>query len=708
MPWTNRKTGIILLITINMLLALYLGPMDGFRHGHFYEEYDISLIAEEDKYDQISLENAFEMEFSPKKEYLNGFSLYFSEQPEDNEGTLAIFIYDSNGKKVSSTEVDLRKPNANQWYKVDIDNYLKKGETYKLQFSPQACKQYPSFQRVNEDYLPDETISGNIILAYAYAMPTFSLQERIMIVALLIALCLFLAGLLTGKKQSVLNCFAAGTVLVIILSWNYMHNSMDNANLKYTGFQEDSEVLVANVIIAEQAGEYFRNSGEKGYGLGIYYDLKGEVWKYDRAYTTDDNWIEGYSRTEPSIIVKSGSYAREVAVEGNTVKFSNGEEYRITGIDDSEGNIIIHLDHAGSMNPLKYGSLDNITFYDSDHNALHRGRLTAYKSQYGLQGKVFRHLARHMEPENTKNNLYLLCCIALSIVFVLITAIIARKYNKIFAGCFYVTFWLSPWIVCFARNLYWVEFTWFIPMLIGIFCSWKIDDKKCRWGSYIAGFLAICLKCLCGYEFISTVMMGLIAILLVDAAEAAIKTDRKKFILLLRTIFILGVMALAGFALALLIHANIKGGGNILYGIKRIIVEDVLRRTNGADFNDFDSKYWSSFNASVWETFSRYFKFDTEVITGITGNLFPLLCIIPLCIFGIDQKKGRLNPRLPIMYIVFFLTSVSWFCLAKGHSFIHTHVNFVLWYFGFVQLCLYVIADKVAEVFKKTDMEKAK
>ena len=78
MPWTNRKTGIILLITISMLLALYLGPMDGFRHGHFYEEYDISLIAEADKHDQISLENEFEMEFSPKKDYLNGFSLYFS------------------------------------------------------------------------------------------------------------------------------------------------------------------------------------------------------------------------------------------------------------------------------------------------------------------------------------------------------------------------------------------------------------------------------------------------------------------------------------------------------------------------------------------------------------------------------------------------------------------------------------------------------
>ena len=49
------------------------------------------------------------------------------------------------------------------------------------------------------------------------------------------------------------------------------------------------------------------------------------------------------------------------------------------------------------------------------------------------------------------------------------------------------------------------------------------------------------------------------------------------------------------------------------------------------------------------------------------------------------------------LYIVTFLTSVSWFVLAKSHSYVHTHINFVLWYMGYVQVCLYVIVDWIID-----------
>ena len=326
--------------------------------------------------------------------------------------------------------------------------------------------------------------------------------------------------------------------------------------------------------------------------------------------------------------------------------------------------------------------------------------LEAYVSQYGLQGKVFRHLARYMEEDNIISNLCLICSLATALVFVLITMILAKKYNKLLAGCFFVTFWLSPWIISFSKNTYWVEFTWFIPMLVGLFCAWKIEDRRCRWASYIVCVISICLKCLCGYEYISVVMMGMISFMLVDAASSLIEKNKEKTILLVGTIFIIGLMALAGFMLAIVIHAKLRGNGDILAGIKEIIAQDVIRRTSGGNLNEFDPVYWQSFNASIWETYSTYFKFDTEIITGIRGNLFPLLCIIPLCVFGVDYKKKNLNPVLPIMYVVFFLTSISWFCLGKGHSYLHTFLNYVLWYFGFVQICFYVILDKIVRLYK--------
>ena len=63
------------------------------------------------------------------------------------------------------------------------------------------------------------------------------------------------------------------------------------------------------------------------------------------------------------------------------------------------------------------------------------------------------------------------------------------------------------------------------------------------------------------------------------------------------------------------------------------------------------------------------------------------------------RKKIKID--LIMMYIVSFFTTLSWFVLAKSHSYVHIHLNYVLWYFGFVQICLYVIVDKIYLIYKK-------
>ena len=207
---------------------------------------------------------------------------------------------------------------------------------------------------------------------------------------------------------------------------------------------------------------------------------------------------------------------------------------------------------------------------------------------------------------------------------------------------------------------------------------------------------SIAIKSLCGYEYISTVMMGLIAFILIELIVAILERNKRLSILLFRTTIIIGVAALIGFITAISIHATLRGEGSILEGIHDIIERDVLRRTNGGSLNDFDEVYWPSLNASTWEVFCKYFKFSTEIIAGITGNLFPILCIMPLLIFLFDiYKKIKINARHVAAYVVFFMTTISWICLAKGHSYIHTHMNYVLWYFGFIQICFYIIISRI-------------
>lgn len=504
-------------------------------------------------------------------------------------------------------------------------------------------------------------------------------------------------------------CDTAAVIFITsLLTWNYMYNSMDNQNGTFSGFQADSETLTSGVIYAEWDGTWFENEDENGYGLGRYCDLKGDLKSYGEEYISDDNWLDGFSKSEPAIIVNSNTYSQYVAGIGNSIRFKNGECCQIIDVVDDGANIIIRLNSDRLLSTARNGSLDEVTFIDGNGHELPKSRVGAYRSSYGLQGKIFRHLARYMDHDEAINNLNLICSIATAFVFAIIVILLQKKYNVILAGCFLVTFWLSPWIVNFARNLYWVEHTWFIPMAVGLFCAWKINNRKCRIASYILTFLAIMGKCLCGYEYISVIMMGLIAFLLVDLAVAVIRKDTKESLLLLHTVVIIGILALAGFLTAICIHAVLKGNGNIMEGIKNIFEQDVLRRTNGADLNNFDVAYWPSMNASTWEVFCAYFHFSTEIIQGVTGNLFSLICIIPLCIFAYEIKNKNLNYELLMMYIIFFLTSISWFCLAKSHSYIHRHMNFVLWYFGFIQTCFYIIIKKFASAFESLKSEQAK
>lgn len=701
-----RKRLPAIIISIAALFAIILiGPADYFIHGYFCDEIDCTQIAAEDFAGSINLENNdYTMTFMPEKDHMAGIEIYLINQPDGNTGNLTLTISDKSDNDVDKADVDLANVKAATWYKVYTKAKLKKGEEYTLRFSvTENCTNIPYLQNVDSDYLPDETTSGNVLLCYAYSDSTFTFQDKVLISTFIVTIWLFLVSFsIPEEKRSRIRYMACFTLITSILSWNYMYNSMDNQNTDFSTFQTDSESLVTGVIYAEEDEEYFRNDLEHGFGLGIYYDLKGCLMNYGLNYITDDNWFNGYSRSESAIVVNSNAYSKEVAVVGNQIIFKNGEQYQIISINDDGTNITIHLNSGKILSSTKNGSLDDAIFLDSSGNLLHKSLITAYTSQYGLQGKVFRHLARYINDEQELATLNLLCCLATAMVFAAIILLLTQKHNKLMAGCFFVTFWLSPWIVNFARNLYWVEFTWFIPMTIGLFCSWKIDNRKCRVASYVATFIATAGKCLCGYEYISVVMMGSIAFMLVDFLGAAINKEKKKAGLLFRTVVITGLAALAGFALAICIHAPLKGDGSIIEGTKNIFEQDVLRRVSGADLNNFGEEHWPSFNASVWEVYCRYFHFSTEVITGVAGNLFPLLCIIPLTVFIYEYKAKKFDVQLFVMYMVFFLTAISWFVLAKSHSYIHTHMNYVLWYFGFVQICFYIIISKVVSCFKRT------
>ena len=266
------------------------------------------------------------------------------------------------------------------------------------------------------------------------------------------------------------------------------------------------------------------------------------------------------------------------------------------------------------------------------------------------------------------------------------------------AAVFFAVFWLSPWIVQFARNLYWVEFTWFLPMLFGLWCSNYINNRKRIFIGSVGVFLSVFLKSACGYEYITTVMLGAILFLLADLGMALlVEKDREKFRRVFACLFMVGIAALLGFMLAIVIHASIRGEGNITEGIRSIYMNNFKERAWGGDPSAFPESERASLEASVFEVLQKYFQIDTHLIVGVSGKLFSILIgvsfLLPVCILCYkrkNQKGFRMEAEEVFLLLSAFMTSISWFVLGKAHSFIHTHLNFVMWYFGFIQLLFYV------------------
>lgn len=324
-------------------------------------------------------------------------------------------------------------------------------------------------------------------------------------------------------------------------------------------------------------------------------------------------------------------------------------------------------------------------------------KMSNYLSQVGLQGYIISFLVNslHFPIMVVK----LIISFVLAVVLYYISYFISKKYdNKLLGKIFYLTFLLSPWVVYFGKNMYWVSFTWFLPGLFGLMLSLNYDKKKVFVPLI---FLTVFIKCLCGYEYLSVIMLFVIAFMIIDFFEEKNKNNRKKIFI---TVLIVGIACLLAFLCALLIHGYMRGNGNILEGIKEIYEKDVLRRTIlSFDKNSYDGIMRESMAVGIIQVLKMYlYDWKTDLIIGISGKLFPIIVMVStfLCIKNNYQKKLNAK-RYLIMYIIFLITCISWFILGKSHSYIHTHMNYVLWYFGFVQICLYIIINEFMGYLKK-------
>jgi len=347
------------------------------------------------------------------------------------------------------------------------------------------------------------------------------------------------------------------------------------------------------------------------------------------------------------------------------------------------------LGFIGKNGEFKYP--DNI--YDSyelfhNFNDFKNAIYAPYHSQVGFQGWVYSKIQNLMNFEKISKLQYFTSAL-LSAIILWMYFIYKKIYGDMFSLIFISTLVTSPWIVAFARNLYWSPFLWFAPALFASLL-YLSTNKIARLTLYFFIFLAFFAKCLSGYEYITTITLFTCSVFII-APIFKNRDSNPDW----KTAFIVFLLCIIGFTSAILVHAKNKGG-TVAEGIFQIYKEDVKRRTYG-NSSDFPEAYKASLEASPVTVVKTYIvNWSTQLTLGIPGSFFKILILISMLgLFCKMQINHRTFKRDFVAFSFMLLSPLSWFILAKGHSHVHTHMNYVLWYLGFVPVLIYVSINSV-------------
>jgi uncharacterized membrane protein YqaE (UPF0057 family) len=315
-----------------------------------------------------------------------------------------------------------------------------------------------------------------------------------------------------------------------------------------------------------------------------------------------------------------------------------------------------------------------------------------YPTQFGLQQVAYSWLVRNFNLtrlEQIQSVTALLSAIGLAALGVLYW----QRMDPLFATLFIIFMGAMPFCITMGRNLYWSPFLMWLPAILSLFL-YRAESWTVRMTLLFSISGAMFLKSASNYEYITTVtMLAMATFLVVPFFDAGRRPD-----LVMATA--VGLACVVGFAAALVMHAGARGD-SILDGLVTIYTEDISRRTYG-DASHYSGETRESLEATPLDVLRMYF-FDSypskrEMI--VPGKLF--LFMIGFSMFGLLHKALRRHPffwRDMNLLMVFFLVPASWFILAKGHSFTQTHINIILWYFGFMPALVFSTISTARALF---------
>jgi hypothetical protein len=204
-------------------------------------------------------------------------------------------------------------------------------------------------------------------------------------------------------------------------------------------------------------------------------------------------------------------------------------------------------------------------------------------------------------------------------------------------------------------------------------------------------FSLVLIKCVFnGYEFISTALIMMMVPFIFYSAVNRLSV-RKFFTAALVAVASSGLAILFSFVILIFQIAAITG--SLKTGINHIVIS-LEKRTYGNPA-DFSKSFQDSLSSNPTEVLSTYLQgvyFDKNFIprqkppeNGFSVRYWHLVTIfgmVSAILFIFRKRFGPMQRKdLSLILTAWFsiLAPLSWLIIFKAHSFIHTHMDFIVW-----------------------------
>lgn len=330
------------------------------------------------------------------------------------------------------------------------------------------------------------------------------------------------------------------------------------------------------------------------------------------------------------------------------------------------------------------------------------GQYSPYLSQIGGQGMAYSLADRllRISSNRTKYQIFRVLTAALSaMTLALVVAWFHAEFGLASAFLALASLVFSQWLTLFGRNLWWSLWAFYLPMLLLMFFlrRYPLIEKRhfLQLGSLAA--LATFAKCfLNGYEFITTALV-MMSVPFVYYAVAH-RMNKQQFFKGAASVIIGAGVGVLVSIVVLLVQIG-AAQGNLLGGLEHLTAT-FEKRTYG-DASDFNSEFSDSLDANTFGVVRTYLQGaflelgDGSDSAGVGPVIevrywhliasFAVMSILALFAWTRARSPADQQRDIALVGAAWFsmLAPLSWFVIFKSHSYIHTHINFVIWQMPF-------------------------